>query len=208
MNADESLLPRNVVFDVGNVLLSWDPRALVEESVPAPDLHDKVLKDIFGHPDWQELDRGTLSEMDALQRFQDRTGLSQEVVADLLHTSKTSLTPMRSGFDLLDELDQIPRVRLFCLTNMSHETFAFLCEKFDFFTRFEDVLVSAQEGLIKPDPKIFQLLLLRNDLRAEETAFLDDNPAHVASAREAGIRASVFSSESREWLFAGAPLVS
>jgi len=198
-------VPPNVVFDVGNVLLAWDPRELVRQHVADAELRDKVLGDVFGHADWVDLDRGTLAEPEALRRFQERTGLPAAVVADLVHASKETLTPMPAGYALLDELEATDGVRVFCLTNMSHETFAYLCEKFDLFPRFEDVLVSAQEGLVKPDPEIFRLLCRRNGLDPDRTAFLDDNPANVAGARAAGLRAQVFGAGSRDWLFAGAP---
>ena len=198
-------LPQNVVFDVGNVLLAWDPGDLVRDHVPDSSRHDVVLQGIFGHHDWQLLDQGRLAEEAANRRFSERTGLDLETVERLIHASKDCLSPMECGFSLLDEVEQAGAA-IYCLTNMSHGTFEFLRRKFDFWDRFRGLLVSARLDLIKPDPAIFRHLLEHFGLEPDETAFLDDNPANVEGARSVGIRARVYDTTCRDWLFAGAPL--
>ena len=115
-------LPGAVVFDVGNVLLSWDPHAILREHLPAGADHGHFLRDVFAHPDWIELDRGTLDEGEALLRFATRTGATPELVRRLVDASKTSLAPMPDSLALLEELRRIGATRLYVLSNMSHAT--------------------------------------------------------------------------------------
>ncbi|MGI9422165.1 MAG: HAD-IA family hydrolase, partial [Hyphomicrobiaceae bacterium] len=82
---------------------------------------------------------------------------------------------------------------LFAITNFAREKWALSVERFPFLeTRFRDVAVSGHEGVIKPDPEIFERLLARNNLQPESCIFIDDSPKNVAGARGLGIDAVLF----------------
>ncbi|MDX1581324.1 MAG: HAD-IA family hydrolase, partial [Alphaproteobacteria bacterium] len=81
---------------------------------------------------------------------------------------------------------------LFALTNYSAEKWDDLWEIVDFLHLFEDIVVSGREGLVKPDPRIFDLMLKRFGARAEKTIFIDDNAHNIESAQELGIQAIHF----------------
>lgn len=197
-------LPGQVVFDVGNVLLAWDTRRLLADHLPAGLDADLFRRSIFEHPDWVELDRGALDEEEAVARFVERTGAGVELVRRLVHESKAQLTPMPESLALLEELHG-ERVRLFCLTNMSHGTWEYLRPRHGFWARFERIVVSAQIGLVKPDAAIYRHLLATTGIDAATTAFFDDRPDNVAAARDAGIRAHRFedAASARGWLYQG-----
>jgi 2-haloacid dehalogenase len=76
---------------------------------------------------------------------------------------------------------------LYGLTNWSHETFPFARERFDFLTLFDGIVVSGEEGMIKPDPKLYQTLLERYDIDPSRAVFIDDNKANVDAAEALGI---------------------
>ena len=88
--------------------------------------------------------------------------------------------------DILGELRR-RKVRLYGLTNWSAETFPIGKRRFDFFSWFEGIVVSGEEKLIKPDPRIFELLLKRYGLIASRAVFIDDNPRNAAAASAVGI---------------------
>jgi len=197
-------LPRNVVFDVGNVLLAWDPHKLAADHVEDPQLRPTVVADIFGHPDWQLLDCGQLEEQEANQRFAERSGLPVAEVERLIEASKSHLTLMDEGLTLLKAVKD-GGAHVFCLTNMSRATYDYVRQKFSFWEHFEGIVVSAHVSMIKPHQDIYLHLLELYGLQADETAFMDDNPANIAGARSVGIRAQIFAPGTHDWLLAGAP---
>ncbi len=193
---------RNVVFDVGNVLLKWDPVAIVNEQLADDSQRQRVLEGMFQHPDWDALDRGALDEREATLTFCERTGLDQEIVARLMLASKADLTEMTEGVQLLKELHQ-RQVGLYCLTNMSRGTFEFVHPRFSFWQYFRGMIVSAFLRMAKPDAEIFQRLLDTYRLDPSATVFLDDNPANVRGAQALGIVARCYDDPAsvQEWLW-------
>jgi len=199
-------LPGAVVFDVGNVLLSWDPHAILREHLPAGADHGHFLRDVFAHPDWIELDRGTLDEGEALLRFATRTGATPELVRWLVDASKTSLAPMPDSLALLEELRRTGATRLYVLSNMSHATWEYLEPRHDFWKGFDGLVISARIGMVKPEPGIYRHLLSTFGLAPEETVFFDDRADNVAGARAERIRSFVYegAAKARARLFDGA----
>ena len=199
-------LPGAVVFDVGNVLLSWDPHAILREHLPAGADHGHFLRDVFAHPDWIELDRGTLDESEALLRFATRTGATPELVRRLVDASKTSLAPMPDSLALLEELRRTGATRLYVLSNMSHATWEYLEPRHDFWKGFDGLVISARIGMVKPEPGIYRHLLSTFGLAPEETVFFDDRADNVAGARAERIRSFVYegAAKARARLFDGA----
>ncbi len=184
-------LPRNVVFDVGNVLLSWNPGALVRDHLPTGSDADHFRRSIFDHSDWVDLDRGTLDEADALLRFRERTGAPLDLLTRLVHASKTSLTPMPESLAFLEELHRAG-VALYCLSNMSHDTWDYLRPRHDFWSRFAGIVISAQVRLVKPDAAIYRHLLSQFALDPKQTVFFDDRRDNIDGARAEGIQAHLF----------------
>jgi len=199
-------LPGAVVFDVGNVLLSWDPHAILREHLPAGADHGLFLRDVFAHPDWVELDRGTLDEGEALLRFATRTGAAPELVRRLVDASKTSLAPMPDSLALLEELRRTGATKLYVLSNMSHATWEYLEPRHDFWKGFDGLVISARIGMVKPEPGIYRHLLSTFGLAPEETVFFDDRADNVAGARAERIRSFVYdgAAKARARLFDGA----
>jgi putative hydrolase of the HAD superfamily len=182
---------RNVIFDVGGVLLEWNPDQIVSGFCTDPELRALLKRAVFEHDDWHALDKGTLEEEQAIQNFQQRTGQSLSEVEALLQVAKESLVPIQPTVDLLDEL-AAQGVPLYCLSNMATSTFSYLRERYDFWNRFQGIIISAHIKMRKPEPEIFQHLLSRFGLAAETCVFIDDLPVNVLSAREAGLQGVLF----------------
>ncbi|HEU4969432.1 HAD family phosphatase [Sphingomonas sp.] len=182
---------RGVVFDVGNVLFSWDPRFLYERLIDDDRALDAFLRDVVTH-DWH-------FQHDAGRPFAET---SAELIAEHpQHAAliaawgprfNESLGPAVDGMiPLVEELDEAG-VPLFAITNFSGEFWGPFRRTQPVFDRFRDVVVSGTERLVKPDAAIYELALRRFGMPAEELIFIDDNAKNVAGAEAAGIRSHLF----------------
>lgn len=189
------ILPTAVIFDIGRVLYDWDPRFLYERLIPEGEALDTFLRDVVT-VDWH-------FQHDAGRDFAET---SAELIA--AHPRHRSLIeawgprfldsipgPIGGMPELVDEL-HARDVPLYAITNFSHEFWpAFRAREAAMFDRFRDIVVSGEERLVKPDPAIYALALARFGLDAARTVFIDDNPANVAGAARAGLRAIHFIDE-------------
>ena len=184
--------PDTVVFDIGNVLIQWDPRLLYREFFGNEEHADRFLAEVLP-PEWNlEQDRGrSFSEAiaEAIARHPD-----QEEPIRAWDTRWHEMVPgeVPGSVAILKAL-KAAGVPLYAITNFSREKFAECRERFPFLAEdFIDVVVSAHEGLIKPDRRIYEVLFARNDLDPGQTVFVDDSPANVEAARGIGMHAIHF----------------
>lgn len=181
-----------VIFDLGNVLINWDPRhlyrKLFRDDVNAM---ERFLAEVC-HPHWNERqDAGRTWEegiREAVALHPEQEGLIrayrerwEEMLGGAIDESVAVLEELRDG-----------GMRLFALTNWSQETFPIALQRYEFLGWFEEILVSGREGLIKPDPGIFRLLISRFGIDIERAVFIDDNTRNVEGARQVGLQALHF----------------
>lgn len=197
--AGKSALIRNVVFDVGNVFVRWSPGTIVDRTFGEPfggDANKRRTTEIFGSSTWLALNRGELSFDEAADEYRAQLGLTLQQCTDLFHHITDSQTPVDGTEALAVSLKQAG-YRVFGLTDNVREIVSHLRRRYAFWNLFEGVVVSAEIGILKPNPVIFQHLLDRFGLSATETVFLDDMQRNVDGARAAGIAAIVFSDASK-----------
>lgn len=179
-----------VVFDLGGVVLQWEPRRPYEQVLPPDEV--AAFMDRIDFPAWNRaFDSGlsyAVGEEQLIERF---PGSATAVRAYREHFAH-SLTGMVPGTSAVVAELQQAGVRLLGLTNWSAETFPHARERFGLLRRFESILVSGAEGLAKPDPAIFRLLLNRHGLEPAGCVFVDDSPANVSAAAALGITALLF----------------
>lgn len=178
---------RNVVFDFGGVLVRWQPEAVIAGFYADAALRDLVRGAVIRHPDWIDIDRGTLSESDAVERFAARMSRPADEMRALMEHIKSSLTPMPESIALLNELVE-RGVPVYGLSNMSAPIFALLKSRHDHWSRFSGIVISGEVGLVKPEPEIFNHLAERYHLVPAETVFIDDHLPNIESARRLGFR--------------------
>jgi len=184
---------KNVIFDVGGVLLDWNPGRLLEGYYADPGERAAMKAAIFLHADWLELDRGVLSESALLERIGERARRPVPELANLFEVIRDSLLPKQDSVALLAEL-AARGVPLYCLSNMPAGIFSTLRERFEFWTHFDGIVVSGLVKLVKPEAAIFEHLLNRYGLAAEESVFIDDLPANVEAAKSLGFHGILFES--------------
>jgi putative hydrolase of the HAD superfamily len=181
----------NVVFDLGGVVVAYDLAALLDDLYADSPTHQAVRTALIEHRDWISLDRGTLSEADAVERAAARSGVAAAEFARFLERMSVAWTPVPGTVELLHRL-RADGHALFCLSNMHPASLAFLERTFDFWPLFTGVVISCRVGLCKPEPSIFQHVLERHALVPSETVFVDDVDVNLSAARALGIRTVKF----------------
>ena len=184
---------RNVVFDIGNVFVRWDPLAIVEAAfgVTGEDALARRAA-IFAENDiWRALNRGEYTEAGAREAYVE-AGLFGVEEADRFFAAV---------YDSLHLLEDTPRLlerlvasgyRTFALTDNVIEIVQHLSDSHDWWAHFEGVTNSGEVGVLKPDMAMFRHVLDTNGIAACETVFFDDMPRNVEGARKTGMHAFLF----------------
>ena len=181
----------NLIFDLGGVVVRWDPDAIIAGVFSDPKTRAKVKDAVFSHADWLELDRGTLGREDAIRRAAQRTGIDAAELTRLLIAVPSSLVPIPQTVELLYRL-KAGGYPLYCLSNMHLASIEHLEREQRFFEVFTGRVISCRLNLCKPEPAIYRHALETYGLRAEETVFIDDVEVNVAAAAKLGMRTIQF----------------
>lgn len=188
-----------VVFDLGAVLLNWQPLQLLRQCVPelAPDdeaaraLAAQVFQGFGPASDWARFDLGRVDEGELADRIGARLGVGAAAVRRIIDAVPGHLQPMPQSVALLHALRDAGH-RLFYLSNMPAPYAAHLERERAFMAAFADGIFSARVGLMKPDTAIFELAETRFALDGAATLFIDDHDANVQAARRRGWQALQF----------------
>jgi putative hydrolase of the HAD superfamily len=181
----------NIVFDLGGVVFNWQPDDIVRRVFSDPEIQQRVKAEVFGHPDWVEFDRGTISLHQAIAQAVSRTGMPRSEIERLLDEVPLSMTVKEETVELIRSIHGSDN-RLFVLSNMPLEMITYLEEKHDFWDMFEGLVFSSRIKMVKPEAEIFEHLLTVHQLAAPETIFIDDMSENVSAASAMGIRAIRF----------------
>jgi 2-haloacid dehalogenase len=182
-----------VVFDLGGVLIDWDPRYLYRKLLDDEAAVEAFLATVCT-PEWNaEQDRGR-PFAEGVAELVERHPVHAAAITAYHERWPEMLGGAVGGtVEVLAEL-RAAGVPVYALTNWSAETFGIARERFEFLEWFDGVLVSGEERMIKPDPAIFRLLLDRFGLDPGATFYIDDSPANVAAADRLGLDAVRFTS--------------
>lgn len=183
-----------VVFDLGNVLIRWDPAPAIAAAV-GPERAQAFLADAsFDFGAWNaanDLGRPFVEAEESAVAAHPH--LADEIRAYRANFDASMVEQIEGTVAILRELHEAG-TPLFALTNWSAETFPQALERFDFLDLFEDIVVSGEEGVGKPDPEVFEVLeeRIRHRGGLDDSIFIDDSAANVMAALEAGIDAIRF----------------
>jgi 2-haloacid dehalogenase len=186
-------MTKAVIFDVGGVLIDWNPKYLYSKLL-ADEAAIEAYLDEIGFNAWNlALDEGGRWEpaiAELVAKFPHHK--------DLIEAAHLRWHEMLGG-DIPGTVDILKRladagVPLYAITNYSSEKFIETVERFPFFALFRDIVVSGDEKLLKPEAAIFRMCLDRNGLKAQECVFIDDVARNIDGARAVGIDAILFES--------------
>jgi 2-haloacid dehalogenase len=180
-----------IVYDLGGVLIDWNPRHLYRKLFEDEAAMEWFLAEVC-HAAWnEEQDRGRSFAAGVEEAAARHPEYRPLIAAYFERWAEMLAGEMDGAVAILAELRDAG-YELHALTNWSAETFPFARERFAFLDWFQTILVSADVGLIKPDPAIFQRLLGRIGRTPAECLYIDDNARNVAAAAALGFDAIAF----------------
>ncbi|WBQ10726.1 HAD-IA family hydrolase [Hyphomonadaceae bacterium ML37] len=186
---------RAVLWDIGNVLADWNPRRLYTKLLTSDAAVDDFLGGVCTMAWHQAHDRGVPMAENRLALIE-----AHPEKAELIEAWETRWPEMFDGWitgmkALVGELETAC-IAQYALTNYPAEKIPHLYDTFPSIARFRDVIVSGDEGVVKPDPAIYAIARARIGLDPAQVVFLDDRQENVAAARAAGFQAELFTGES------------
>lgn len=183
---------KNIIFDIGNVLAQFRWKEHIEELGYTGQIAERIAKATVCGPYWNELDRGVIPENEVIESF---LKLDPQIKDDILNFLKDPTKLIREYDYSKNWLETMKKkgYNIYILSNFYKSLFEYELEHCSFFGTEDGMVVSYREKLIKPDPRIYQTLLERYGLKANECIFLDDNRANVEAARALGIYGIVVS---------------
>jgi 2-haloacid dehalogenase len=182
-----------VVFDVGGVLVDWDPRHLYRKLFDDSAAMERFLTSVCS-PQWHAPhDRGQSTAESCGRLAEVYPEYADEIWAWMWRSEEMVAGAIDGTVDIVAELTGAG-VSCYVLSNMEAETFPRRRARFEFFGWFDGIVVSGLEGVAKPDPEIFRRLLDRFALHPETTLFIDDKVENLESAASLGMRTVWFKS--------------
>lgn len=179
---------KNIVFDLGGVLVDWDPRYLYRKIFQTEEEVEFFLENICTYTWNLEQDRGrTLAEA-TQERIQKFPEYADKIKAYYGRWDEMFTGTIPENVELLNDLLKDDRWGVYALTNWSRETFPIAQKLFPFFDRFHGVVMSGEEKVIKPDPAIYKILFQRYGLKPEESVFIDDRLENIEGAIAMGMK--------------------
>ena len=194
---------RNIIFDLFGVLVRFDTEGYYALHGISPSDQQILQREVFRSLEFAMGDRGAITDEEAVAaicaRVPDRL---HEAVHDFIYRQNHALVPIPGMEGLLQGLKRDGR-RLFLLSNTS-KAFHRFRSKIPGIELFDDTMISADVGLVKPDPAIFRLACEQFGIVPSESAFIDDTPINAEAAQYVGMKAYVFNGDVEnleQWLF-------
>jgi putative hydrolase of the HAD superfamily len=182
---------RNVIFDLGGVLLDWNPDKILQGFYSDPALRTLLKDELFLHPDWRAHNRGTLRESALIESVHRRTARPAAEVSALLRAIRESLVTKPETVALLRSLHR-RGIPLYCLSDMPVTVYAHVRLRHEFWDAFSGIVISGEVKMMKPEREVFEHLLTRFKLDRRQTVFVDDLPLNIEGARAVGLHAIQF----------------
>ncbi|MBI9102313.1 MAG: HAD family phosphatase [Spirochaetales bacterium] len=181
----------NIIFDVGGVILNWDPVEIIKSFFPEEENPKEILNKLIQHEDWANLDKGVIEQSEAVRNMAERTDFEEQLIEDFFDHSAAYLSLKEDTLTLIEEL-KVQNHELYVLSNMHLNTIDCLKTNFSFWDSFKGIVFSAEVKMIKPDREIYQHILEKYSLEPENTIFIDDMSENVEAANRLGIHGILF----------------
>ncbi|MEZ4700499.1 MAG: HAD family phosphatase [Rhodothermales bacterium] len=196
---------RAIVFDIGGVLIDWDPRHLYRRLFGSDEEEMEYFLKHICSQEWNEqMDRGMPFEQAIGERIRQFPAYDPFIRAYFAQWDEMVGGAIEETVRILSRL-YASDYYLCALTNWSAETFPIMKRRFSFLSWFEELVVSGEEKVAKPDPAIFHTLLRRIKRRPQQCLFIDDKQANIEVAERMGFRTLLY--ESPEQLEGGLHLL-
>jgi len=178
---------KNIIFDLGNVLISFKPAEYFEKNKYPENIKNTILSDIFGSNEWRMLDSGEITTPQAIEAISKRSSLNKKEIAHIFNLRTDLMFPLDSNVRLLPELKK-RGFRLYFLSNFPSDIFDEIRSGYYFFKYFDGGLISAVAKSSKPDVGIYKSIMEKYSLIANECLFIDDIEKNVKTAESLGMK--------------------
>jgi 2-haloacid dehalogenase len=176
-----------IIFDLGGVLIDWNPAYVFDKTIQSEEERKYFFEKVCTH-DWnEEQDAGKPLQVATEERIllfpewethiRSFYGRWEEMLGDSIEGT----------VQVFNRLREMPHLKMYALTNWSHETFPVALDRFEFLHRFDGILVSGEEKTRKPFPEIYQLLFDRFIINPERAVFIDDNLRNIKAGESFGL---------------------
>lgn len=183
-----------IIFDLGAVLIDWNPRYLYRKIYKTEEEIDWFLENICTH-DWNEKQDAGRSFEEATEELVTLHPQHEDAIRAWYGRWKETMNgPIQESVDIFKELKDSGRYKIYALTNWSAETFPWALEKFDFLGWFDGIVVSGHEKTRKPFPDFFQILFDRHQVNPTTALFIDDNLRNIEGGKALGLPGIHFTS--------------
>ncbi len=176
---------RNIVFDLGNVLISYNPEDFHLKKGDSAENTELFISDVYKSPEWQLIDKGEMTVEEAIPSIASRSTLTEPEIARIFKLREELLFAIDHNASLLKQLKKA-RFGLYYISNFPHDMFDALSKKYDFFRLFDGGIYSASIKVLKPDPEIYKRLIKDYGLIASESLFIDDLKQNAEAAAKEG----------------------
>ena len=183
---------RNVIFDMGNVLRTYDPILFIDRAgVTDPADKDLLIRELFCSIEWSQMDWGAMTEPEVKAAILPRLPERLHEVADHMISRWEDFSEPVPGMAALIQECKAKGMGIYLLSNATERLYTYF-PKIPGHEYFDGLVVSATEKCVKPMPEIYRVLLNRYGLKAEECLFVDDIPINVTGAIHCGMQGFVF----------------
>lgn len=182
---------KNIIFDIGNVLVAFDYKGFFRSFGYDEGIVERLSKATAEHPIWKEIDRGVQTYEEIVEEFIKNDPEIEVTIRKTFINLKGLLGRYDYAIPWIKALKE-KGYHVYYLSNFSEKAGEDCAETLDFLPYMDGGVFSCEEKIIKPDPAIYQLLLTRYDLKAEECVFLDDTEKNIIAAKKEGIHGIVF----------------
>lgn len=181
---------KNVIFDIGNVLLYFKPVEFLNKLYDK-ETADVLYKTIFRSPEWVCLDRGTITQEDATSNFIERKPELKDKIEFVMEHWNEIHTPIPDTVKLMRNLKS-KGYGIYLLSNYHKKAFDYISNKYDFIRNVNGKIISSHYKLLKPEEKIYKALFDVYNLNPDECIFIDDTPVNIEVANKLGIHGLCF----------------
>ncbi len=177
---------KNIVFDLGNVLISFKPADFLNKLGYTAEKINIILTDVFRSREWHMMDKGEISREEAIGNISERSSLSRQEIEAVFDYRLKILLPIDGNTKLLPALKK-SGFKLYYLSNFPGDIFDEVFDRYPFFKQFDGGIISSRVKCAKPDRRIFEILFKKYSLVPEECLFIDDDVSNVKSALSLGM---------------------
>lgn len=181
---------KNIVFDLGNVLISFRPSEFFDKKNYPETIKATILSDIFGSKKWAMLDKGEVNTTEAIDTIALKSSLKKEEITHIFNLRTELMFPLDPNVKLLPELKK-RGFRLYFLSNFPMVIFEEIKTGYYFFKYFDGGIISSEAKFSKPDSRIYEILLEKYSLIPEECLYIDDLEINVKAAEAVGMKGLV-----------------